>query len=147
MELVKEIITLKQEVNIHEFEKSPAIRSPKDGADFIRDLIGDETQEVFVVIVLNTKNIVTHFYKCFKGSLNASIVHPREVFQIAVRNNAASIIVGHQHPSGNTSASREDVEVTKRLVEGGKILGIDVLDHIIVTFTSQYTSLKEEGIV
>ncbi len=80
------------------------------------------------------------------GSLNASIVHPREVMKVAVISNAASILVGHNHPSQDPTPSREDCEVTKRLVEAGKIIGIDVLDHLIVC-DEKYVSLKEKGYV
>jgi RadC-like JAB domain len=79
------------------------------------------------------------------GSLNSSIVHPREVMKSAILNNAASIIVSHQHPSGDPTPSREDIEVTKRLAEAGRILGIEVLDHVIVTHTGNHVSLKEKG--
>ena len=79
------------------------------------------------------------------GSLNASIVHPRDVMKWAILNNAASIIVAHQHPSDDPTPSREDLEVTKRLAEAGKIMGIDVLDHVIVTYTGKNVSLKEKG--
>ena len=84
-------------------------------------------------------------HRAHVGSLNASIVHPREVMKCAILNNAASIIVGHNHPSGDPTPSREDIEVTKRLAEAGKILGIDVLDHVIVTYTGKNVSLKEKG--
>ena len=79
------------------------------------------------------------------GSLNASIVHPKDVMKWAILNNAASIIVAHQHPSGDPTPSKEDLEVTKRLSEAGKIMGIEVLDHVIVTYTGKNVSLKEKG--
>ena len=79
------------------------------------------------------------------GSINASIVHPREVMKCAILNNAAAIIVSHQHPSGNPAPSQEDIEVTKRLAEAGKLIGIEVLDHVIVSYTGKYVSLKEKG--
>ena len=80
------------------------------------------------------------------GSLNASVVHPRETFKAAILNNAASIIVAHQHPSGDSSPSQEDIHVTKRLKDAGQIIGIEVLDHLIVG-RNQFTSLKEKGYV
>nr|WP_041265050.1 JAB domain-containing protein [Geobacillus thermodenitrificans] len=94
---------------------------------------------------LNTKNEVVAVHRCHIGSLNASIVHPREVFKAAILNNAASIIVAHQHPSGDVTPSKEDVEMTKRLAEAGRILGIEVLDHLVINYKAEYTSLKERG--
>ncbi|HCT96998.1 DNA repair protein RadC [Carnobacterium sp. PL17GRE32] len=96
---------------------------------------------------LNTKNNVVAVHRCHVGSLNSSIVHPREVFKSAILNNAASVIVGHQHPSGDTKPSMEDIKVTKRLVEGGKLLGIEVLDHLVVNNDNSFTSLKERGYI
>ncbi|ANZ32344.1 DNA repair protein RadC (plasmid) [Parageobacillus thermoglucosidasius] len=94
---------------------------------------------------LNTKNEVVAVHRCHIGSLNSSIVHPREVFKAAILNNSASIIVAHQHPSGDVTPSREDVEMTKRLAEAGRILGIEVLDHLVINYKAEYTSLKERG--
>jgi DNA repair protein RadC len=96
-------------------------------------------------MMLNTKNQVVGLHRAHVGSLNASIVHPREVMKCAILNNAASIIVSHQHPSGDPTPSREDIDITKRLAEAGRILGIEVLDHVIVTHTGNHVSLKEKG--
>jgi DNA repair protein RadC len=104
------------------------------------------SQEHFVCLYLNTKNQVIHRQTIFIGSLNASIVHPREVFREAVRRAAASVICAHNHPSGDASPSREDIEVTKRLVECGKMIGIELLDHLIIG-DNKYVSLKEKGYV
>lgn len=120
------------------------IRSPEDGANYCMEEMRFLTQEHFVCLYLNTKNQVLHKRTIFIGSLNASIVHPREVFKEAFRRSAASIICLHNHPSGDPSPSREDIEVTKRLVECGKIMGIEVLDHIIIG-EHKYVSLKEKG--
>lgn len=120
-----------------------AIRSPEDAASLF-DYMKHQTQEHFVALFLNTKNIVIGKRTIFKGSLNASIVHPREIFRDAVQRSAASIIVAHGHPSGDPSPSKEDLEVTKRLVEAGKVMGIEVLDHVIIGF-NRFTSLKEKG--
>ncbi len=95
---------------------------------------------------LNTKNQVVYKQTVFIGSLNASIVHPREVYKEAFRYSAASIVCLHNHPSGDASPSREDIEVTKRLVECGRVLGIEVLDHVIIG-DQQFISLKEKGYV
>lgn len=120
------------------------IRSPEDGANYCMEEMRFLSQEHFVCLYLNTKNQVLQKTTIFIGSLNASIVHPREVFKEAFKRSAASIICLHNHPSGDPSPSREDIEVTKRLVECGKIIGIEVLDHIIIG-EHKYVSLKEKG--
>ncbi|RID88174.1 JAB domain-containing protein [Peribacillus asahii] len=120
------------------------IRSPEDGAKYCMEDMRFLTQEHFVCLYLNTKNQVLHKRTIFIGSLNASIVHPREIFKEAFRRSAASIICLHNHPSGSPDPSKEDIEVTKRLVECGKIIGIDLLDHIIIG-EHKYVSLKEKG--
>ncbi|MBX9973216.1 DNA repair protein RadC [Cytobacillus firmus] len=120
------------------------IRSPEDGANYVMHDMRFLSQEHFVCLYLNTKNQVLHKQTIFIGSLNASIVHPREVFKEAFRRSAASIICIHNHPSGDPTPSREDIEVTKRLAESGKIIGIDVLDHLIIG-ENKFVSLKEKG--
>ncbi|WP_329602792.1 RadC family protein [Terrilactibacillus tamarindi] len=121
------------------------IRSPEDGANYVMEDMRFLTQEHFVCVYLNTKNQVLHRKTIFIGSLNASIVHPREVFKEAFRRSAASLICFHNHPSGDPAPSQEDIVVTKRLVECGKMIGIDVLDHIIIG-DKRFISLKEKGI-
>lgn len=120
------------------------IRSPEDGAKYLMNDMRFLSQEHFVCLYLNTKNQVIHKQTVFIGSLNASIVHPREVFREALKRSAASVIAVHNHPSGDPAPSREDIEVTKRLVECGKIIGIDLLDHLIIG-ENKFVSLKEKG--
>ncbi|MEC1374659.1 DNA repair protein RadC [Heyndrickxia sp. FSL K6-6286] len=120
------------------------IRSPEDAANYVMNDMRFLSQEHFVCIYLSTKNQVIHQQTIFIGSLNASIVHPREVFKEAFRRSAASIICIHNHPSGDPGPSREDIEVTKRLVECGKIIGIEILDHLIIG-DKKFVSLKEKG--
>lgn len=120
------------------------VRSPKDAATFLMADMTSLKQENFVVLFMNVKNQVLHRQTIFIGSLNASIVHPREIFREAVKRSAASIICAHNHPSGNPSPSPEDIEVTKRLQEAGKIMGIELLDHVIIG-DHQFISLKEKG--
>ncbi|WP_088007237.1 RadC family protein [Indiicoccus explosivorum] len=120
------------------------IRSPKDAADYLMADMSFLKQEHFVVLFLNIKNQIMHKQTIFVGSLNASIVHPREIFREAVRRSAASIICAHNHPSGNPAPSPEDIDVTKRLTEAGSIVGVELLDHVIIG-DHQFISLKEKG--
>ncbi|WP_273851139.1 RadC family protein [Guptibacillus spartinae] len=129
-----------------QMEERYTIRSPEDGANYVMEDMRFLSQEHFVCLYLNTKNQVLHRQTVFVGSLNASIVHPREVFREAFRRSAASLICFHNHPSGDPTPSREDIEVTKRLAECGKMLGIDMLDHIIIG-DQKFISLKEKGYV
>lgn len=127
-------------------EERYTIRSPEDGARYVMEDMRFLSQEHFVCLYLNTKNQIISKQTIFIGSLNASIVHPREIFKEAFRRSAASIIAIHNHPSGDPSPSREDIEVTKRLVECGRIIGIDLLDHLIIG-DKKFISLKEKGYV
>ncbi|MCL1630515.1 DNA repair protein RadC [Sporolactobacillus sp. CPB3-1] len=127
-------------------ESRYSIRSPEDGADYVMEEMRALKQEHFLVLFLNTKNQVLHKKTIFVGSLNASIVHPREVFKEAVRQSAASIICFHNHPSGDPTPSREDVDVTRRLASCGKMLGVDVLDHIVIG-DRRFISLKKKGLM
>jgi len=135
VKLVKESSLLYKERNI---------RSPEDAYKLMKHFLGDLDREAFIVISLDVKNSPLSINICHLGSLNASIVHPREVMKSVILSNAASYMVGHNHPSGNSSPSNEDIEVTKRLAEAGKIIGIELLDHIIVC-TDNFVSLKEKG--
>ena len=145
METILEIVRIEQVICEAEEGVNYTIKGPKDGAEIASRFIGRDDREVFFVMCLNTKNHVVAVHRCHVGSLNASIVHPREVFKSAILNNAASIIVAHQHPSGDITPSMEDINVTKRLVEAGKLLGIEVFDHLVVNGDSKFTSLTEKG--
>ncbi|KGR78661.1 RadC family protein [Ureibacillus manganicus] len=120
------------------------IKSPQDAASYLMPEMTSLNQEHFVTLFLNTKNQVLHKQTIFIGSLNSSIVHPREIFREAVKRSAASIICAHNHPSGIATPSPEDIDVTKRLQEAGYIIGIDLIDHIIIG-DHQFISLKEKG--
>lgn len=124
---------------------SPVISSPSDVVPLLAD-IASEKREHFVVLLLNARNQVLRKELVSLGSLSASIVHPREVFLPAVTSSAASIILCHNHPSGDVTPSRDDVDLTRRLVEAGRIMGIEVLDHIIVS-DSDFLSLRERGLM
>ena len=138
-ELVKRALKIQDET-------LPIIHSTKDvvaQAVYLRD----KTREHLMTIYLNARNeMVWKKQSTFIGTLNASIVHPREIFAEALRQNAASIILVHNHPSGDPEPSQDDLEITKRLVEAGKIMGIDILDHIIIT-KSKVFSFKENKMI
>lgn len=145
MEKIYEVVSIKQVIKEVEADEKFFVRSPQDAAKIAAHFIGDEDREVFFVMCLNTKNQVVAVHRCHVGGLNASIVVPREVFKSAILNNSCSIIVSHQHPSQDVSPSREDLEVTSRLVDCGMLLGIEVLDHVIVNAKAQFYSMKEKG--
>lgn len=120
------------------------IRLPRDVADLMFPELSHLTQEHFVCLFLNTKNHVIGKQTIFVGSLDASIVHPREVFKEAIKRSSASVICLHNHPSGDPTPSREDIAITKTLREVGELVGITLLDHVIIG-DNKYVSLKEQG--
>jgi DNA repair protein RadC len=122
------------------------VSSPSDAADLLKPFLEDSDREMLVVCCLDTKNQPTFINICSVGTLNSSLVHPREVFKAAILGNAASVIIAHNHPSGDPSPSTEDISITTRLKEVGKIIGIDVIDHIVIG-SNKYVSLKEKGIL
>jgi DNA repair protein RadC len=122
------------------------ISQPKDAAELLMESMRYLKQECLKVVMLNTKNIVITIKDVSMGSLNSSIVHPREVFCEAIKRSSASIIISHNHPSGDPTPSSEDVSLTQRIKESGKLLGIELLDHIIIG-NGCYVSLKEKGVL
>ncbi|WP_090799808.1 DNA repair protein RadC [Paenibacillus sp. GP183] len=120
------------------------IRIPQDVYDLLRGEMEYLQHELFKVIFLNTKNHIIAVETLSQGSLNASIVHPREVFRAAIKRSSASIVCAHNHPSGQPDPSPEDIQLTHRLVEVGELIGITVLDHIIIGH-QRFISLKELG--
>jgi DNA repair protein RadC len=140
------VVLVKEKVG--RYELSRETKSPEEAYNAIKTITNtqEEAQEVFGILILNTKNKIVAVHEISRGALNGSLVHPREVFKPAVLHNAAAIICFHNHPSGNPEPSREDIETTNRLVEAGKIIGIEILDHIIVG-DDGYVSLKERGVM
>jgi DNA repair protein RadC len=122
------------------------VTSPQNIADFFIPLLRDEVKEKFFAICLNSANKIITYELISIGTLNSSIVHPREVFKVAVENNSASIILLHNHPSGNREPSNEDIMLTKKMVEVGKIMDIPVFDHLIIA-GEDYTSMVEIRII
>lgn len=124
------------------------IGSPADAAELGRRFLEECDREQLIVCCLDTKNQPLSVNVVSVGSLNSSIVHPREeVFKVAVLSNSASIVVFHNHPSGDVTPSTEDINVTQRLKEAGKLIGIDLIDHIIIGSEGKYCSLKEKAIL
>ena len=123
-----------------------SITSPTDIANLVMKEMVSLKQEVLKLIMLDTKNNIIGIKDVFKGSLNTSIVHPREIFKEALKKSSSSIIICHNHPSGDSTPSKEDINITIRLKESGKIIGIDLLDHLIIG-KNNYVSLKEKGII
>lgn len=135
---------------IHIREDNIGIRNDASVADLLQSILNTESpvdrdKEHFWTIGLNTRNVVKYIDLTSLGTLNASLVHPREVFRLAIMKGVAHIVIGHNHPSGNTEPSEEDIKLTRRLVEAGKILGIEVLDHVIIA-DNAYLGFKATGL-
>jgi DNA repair protein RadC len=140
------IVLVKEKVGRYKLPRESG--SPEDAYKAITTItnVQEEAQEVFGILILNTKNKIVAVHEISRGTLSSTLLHPREVFKPAVLHNAAAIICFHNHPSGDTEPSKDDIEATKRLIEAGKIMGIEVLDHIVVG-DDGYVSLKERGVM
>ena len=138
---VREITTKFKTLNTERIHLS----SPHAVAEFLTGKIGEETKENFVVLGVDNKNMVMMYNVVSVGTISEAVVHPREVFYPALMTACSGIIVAHNHPSGNFNPSKQDLDTTKRLVEAGKVLGVPLLDHIIITVSGQYYSIKENG--
>jgi len=123
----------------------PIVRSPADAANLLMLDMGVLEQEHLVTVILDTKNRVVKVHTVYIGSLNSAAVRVGELFREAIRLNAAAVIVAHNHPSGDPTPSPEDVHVTRQIVEAGKLLNIDVLDHLVIC-QARWVSLKERGL-
>ena len=138
-------VVLEKDLSTNYPEMDNMMNSPETVAKLAKGFLHmhEQTEEYMYMLCLNTKLRLTGIFEISHGNVNSSVVGTREVFQKALLGNAVSIILIHNHPSGDCTPSREDIKVTERLVEAGKIIGIDVLDHIIIG--KNYTSLKEKG--
>jgi DNA repair protein RadC len=128
-----------------ESQGRPVLETPEAVAGLVKGRLGGKKKEHFLVLLLDTRNQLIKLAEISVGSLDASIVHPREVYKEAIAASAASVIFVHNHPSGDPTASEDDIKLTRGLVEAGAILGIEVLDHIIIG-DKKYLSLKREGL-
>jgi DNA repair protein RadC len=124
---------------------APHVRTAEDAANIARRALAHEAVEVFIVLCLNTRAGVIGCHEVSRGTLDATLVHPREVFKVAMLANAASVVVAHNHPSGNERPSDADVALTARLRAAGDLLGITLLDHIIIGHGDRFFSSQQHG--
>lgn len=137
---------LSRRIEIAPFSGKKVFRSPEDIADYYIPRLRDLRIEVFKILLLNSSNQIFRDLTITEGILNMSVVHPREVFRTAISESAASIILMHNHPSGNPEPSKEDLKITEQIVAAGKIIGIKVLDHLIIA-GDKFTSFVSLGII
>ena len=142
-------VVKEKEVNYDSNWANKSIDAPEKVVDVAINVLElhERAEESFYIFTLDTKNQINGIFEVSRGSLNASIVHPREVFKRALLQNANSIILLHNHPSGNPKPSKEDVGITNRLVEAGDLLGIRVLDHNIIGDENNCISFKRENLI
>jgi len=143
---IKACFELGKREDLEPEEKDFDIRNPESVVKAIRATIKDKAKEHFKLVLLNPRNKIIGISTISIGTLNASLVHPREVFKEAIMHSAASVVLAHNHPSGDPEASEDDLKITKKLVESGKILGIEVIDHIIIG-KSNFCSFKERRLI
>jgi DNA repair protein RadC len=143
---VKAALELSKRFSAFQKEKEYQISSPEDAAELVKEKMRCLDREHFWALLLNTKNRVITIDEVSVGTLNSSSVHPRELFRNAIKRSAAAIILVHNHPSGNTRPSKEDIDVTRRICKVGRLVGIDVLDHLIIG-DNKFISLKSEGLM
>jgi DNA repair protein RadC len=143
---IKAAIELGKRILAFSPETRPVILSPADVGQLVMSELRHEAREHFKALLLDTKNQVLRIATISVGSLNESIVHPRELYREAIRHSAAAVIVVHNHPSGDPTPSPEDIEVTLRLRDAGRLIGIDFLDHLVIG-DGRWVSLKERGLL
>lgn len=141
---VKAALELARRLALEPHHERFAVRHPRDVAGLLMGDMRDLDREVFKVLMLDTKHRIIAIETLSIGDLSGTLVHPRELFKDAMRRNSAAVILVHNHPSGDPEPSPDDIELTRRLVAGGRLLGIEVLDHIIIG-DNRYVSLKERG--
>ena len=142
---IKAAIELGRRLSLESPEERPAIHSPEDAAALVRYEMSALEQEHLRVLLLDVRNRVLGIVEVYHGSLNTSQVRVGELFKAAIRRNAAAIIVVHNHPSGDPTPSPDDIAITRAIVQAGKLLDVDVLDHLVIG-GGRYISLKECGI-
>ena len=133
----------KAKIQVSSYQK---IQSPKDVFEILKNDLGEKKTEHFRILSLDSRNQIISIDEISVGTVNANLLHPREVFKTAIQNLSVSIILAHNHPSGDSEPSKADIKITKRIKEAGKIIGIEILDHIIITKTN-FFSFKEKGLI
>jgi DNA repair protein RadC len=141
---LKAAFELGKRLAVYNEDSRPMVTSPAEAAGLVMEVLRHEQKEHFIALLLDTRNRVIAQETISVGSLQANIVHPREVFKAAISRSAAALIVLHNHPSGDPAPSEEDRAITSRLVEAGALIGIPLLDHIIIG-AGRFVSLKEQG--
>lgn len=128
-------------------QRDTAVADARSAAAIFAAILRDEAIEIFGLLCLSTKHRVIAYHEVSRGTLDATLVHPREVFKAALLANAAGVIAAHNHPSGDPSPSPDDIAVTKRLAAAGTLLGIPVLDHVIIGNSGRHYSFREAGLI
>jgi DNA repair protein RadC len=143
---VKASLEIARRLGHHRWEAGQPLRSSEDVFHHFRGSLEKEKREFFYVVLLNNKNRKMRDIKVSEGSLTASLVHPREVYNPVIRESAAAVIFVHNHPSGDPAPSQEDIEITRRLKEVGNVMGIRVLDHVVIGH-DRYFSFSDKGMI
>ncbi|MTI81534.1 MAG: JAB domain-containing protein [Firmicutes bacterium] len=143
---IKAALELGKRMALSPTAKRVTIQSPDDAASLVMENMRYLDREHFCVLLLNTKNHVISIETISIGTLNSSVVHPRELFKVVIKRSSAAVILMHNHPSGDPAPSKEDINITKRIIESGDILGISVLDHLIIG-DNKFVSLKAKGLI
>jgi DNA repair protein RadC len=143
---IKACLEIARRLGNHRWQAGQALRSSEDVFRHFRDSLEKEKREMFYVVLLNNKNKKIRDVKISEGSLTASLVHPREVYNPVIRESAAAVIFVHNHPSGDPAPSQEDIEITRRLKEVGDVMGVRVLDHVVVGY-DRYFSFSDKGLL
>lgn len=141
-----EIVTVKLELK-GDMGSRESISSTDDAAKVIKEFLGETDREHAILACLNVKNQINNISIVSIGSLNSTVIHPREIFKVAILSNSASIILAHNHPSGDTTPSSADKAMTERLKKAGDILGIELIDNIILGYGDTYLSFRKEGLL
>jgi DNA repair protein RadC len=143
---IKASLEIGRRLGNHNWSAGQPLRSSEDVFRHFRDNLAKEKREIFYVVLLNNKNKKIRDVKISEGSLTASLVHPREVYNPVIRDSAAAVIFVHNHPSGDPAPSQEDIEITRRLKQVGEVLGVRVLDHVVVGH-DRYFSFSDKGLL
>ncbi len=143
---IKACFEIARRLGNHRWQAGQALRSSEDVFRHFRDSLEKEKREMFYVVLLNNKNRKIRDVKISEGSLTASLVHPREVYNPVIRDSAAAVIFVHNHPSGDPAPSQEDIDITRRLKEIGDVMGVRVLDHVVIGY-DRYFSFSDKGML